>query len=343
MLGKLFSNIGQGPAVPAATEPAASAAPAEPPPTVNMLQVLIDTLRHELHAHSLFSAQAMIDGLIARAQAQDSRRLEPHGFKAYSQNEEDGLLQEIFRRIGAPHRTFVEFGCGHGMENNSAYLLSQGWRGLWMDGGEGNAASVRNAYAHLISHGLLQFNQTFITRENIDGLIAAAKLGAGPNAEIDMLSVDLDGNDYYVWDAIKCIDPRVVVTEYNAKQRPPNDWCMPYNANHAWNDTDYFGASLTALTRLGEARGYRLVGSNLTGSNAFFVRRDLCGDLFAEPATPENLYHAPRPYLTRFFHPGAPSSSLTIVESAALRAGLPWPPEGPLQMATLPSWLGPSR
>jgi len=318
MIGKLFSNIRHGD-TGSASQVAAGvvASSAAQPPSA--------------YFHEMLTGQLLIDSILAQPAHADPKRLERHGWKAYSQHDEDGILQEIFRRIGAPHRSFVEFGCGFGLENNTAYLLSQGWRGLWMDGDAGNIAAIRSGFGYLIDHGLLRLTQAFITRDNIDALIAAADLGP----EIDLLSIDLDGNDYYIWEAIRAVDARVVVIEYNAKFRPPHDWCITYNPEQLWDGSDRMGSSLTALARLGAAKGYRLVGCGIAGGNAFFVRRDLTGDLFAAPDTPEHLYQPPRYFLSRYFSSGHPGNSFTVVESASLGAQLPWPPATPLASIVL--------
>jgi len=157
-------------------------------------------------------------------------------------------------------------------------------------------------------------------------LIAQADLGP----EIDLLSIDVDGNDYYFWEAIKSVNPRVVVVEYNPKFHPPHDWNITYNPEHNWDGSDRVGCSLTAFTRLGTQLGYQLVGCNIVGANAFFVRRDLAGDKFAAPATPEHLFQPARYYLSRYFFAGHMANSFTIVEGACLGAKLPWPPDQPL-------------
>ena len=327
MIGKLLSGIfrvseSSPVTVPDRSAPthAASSQPGE------HAEAVAPSRAPSTYHQEVLTTQLLVNALLAQPEHADPKRLERYGWKAYSQNDEDGILQEIFRRIGAPHRSFVEFGCGDGLENNSSYLLSQGWRGLWMDGGDSNAQGVHTGFGYLIEHGLLQFKQTFITRDNVDALIAAA--GLGP--EIDLLSIDLDGIDYYTWEAIVSVSPRVVVMEYNAKYRPPNDWCMTYNAEHVWDGSDRAGSSLSALHRLARIKGYQLVGCNITGANAFFVRDDLAGDLFAMPATPEHLFQQPRHYLTPRLYGGQISSSMSIVEGASLRGGLPWPPAGSL-------------
>ncbi|MDB5804791.1 MAG: hypothetical protein JWN73_2113 [Betaproteobacteria bacterium] len=332
MIGNLLSNALQRKApaqeTAAAVEPAtavAASAPAEPPAPPALETEREAFLRQKAYEHSAAQlwllAQQLQHSLLAEAQYADPKRLERHGWKAYSQNDEDGILAEIFRRIGVVHKSFVEFGCGDGLENNTAYLLAQGWRGLWIDGAEANITMIGQGFAPLIERGALQIRQAFIDRDNVDGLIATAALGP----EIDLLSIDVDGNDYHFWEAVRCVNPRVVAIEYNAKFRPPLAWCMAYSREHQWSGSDAMGASLGALARLGAARGYRLVGCNLTGVNAFFVRQDLAAGHFAEPATPEHLFQPPRYDLIYAYRGGHGASSLAIVQSAYIALGLPPP------------------
>lgn len=221
---------------------------------------------------------------------QDPKFLESHGYKVYSQNDEDGILQEIFDRIGTETKQFVEFGVQDGLECNSHYLLHKGWTGLWLEGDGKFYQQIQKNFAAVIAEGLLKTKCVFITKDNIDGIIKEYMLPG----DVDLLSIDIDGNDYYVWDAISCIKPRVVCIEYNGRFPPDYEWVMPYFSEHVWGENDYFGASLKALEKLGRRKGYQLVGTNLTGVNAFFVREDLAQGKFPEPATAEVLYNAPR-------------------------------------------------
>ena len=139
-----------------------------------------------------------------------------------------------------------------------------------------------------IKENRLKVTNAFITVDNINQLI-----GAYTEGKIDLLSIDIDGNDYHVWEAITCIKPRVVIIEYNSKFPPPYEWIMPYKTQHIWDEiSDYWGASLSAMEKLGDRLGYQLVGTNMTGVNAFFVEKSLTNDLFPKPATAENLYHS---------------------------------------------------
>ena len=232
----------------------------------------------------------------------DPKRLLAHGYKVYSQTDEDGIIHEIFNRIGVTNRTFVEFGVAGGLENNSLNLLIDGWSGLWIETHDGQAALITERFAAPIAGGLLKLAHDRVTAENIDGLIS----GAGINGEIDMLSIDIDGNDYHVAKAITCVNPRLVVMEYNAKFRPPTSWVMEYNPDHVWDETDYFGASLQALEKLFTGKGYSLVGCNISGANAFFVRNDLVGDYFHAPFTAENHYEPARYWIVDGFTSGHP-------------------------------------
>ncbi len=216
--------------------------------------------------------------------------LELYGFKVYSQNDEDGIIEEIFNRIGTTDKFFVEFGVENGLECNSHYLLFKGWRGLWIEGDENKFKDAFVRFFPVIRNGRLGLINAFITKDNINDLISNAEV----KVEIDLLSIDIDGNDYYVWEAINVVRPRVVAIEYISKFPPNCDWKMAYNENHIWDGSDWQGASLKALELLGRQLGYRLVGTCLSGVNAFFVRQDLAGDKFIDPPTAEALYNPPR-------------------------------------------------
>jgi hypothetical protein len=221
--------------------------------------------------------------------AEDPKKLAAYGYTAYSMADEDGIVEEIFRRIGTTNKQFVEFGCGDGLENNSTYLLYTGWSGLWMDGGEANIASVERHFGAYLEKGQLQAKRSFLTKDNINDLIGAAKL----ERVIDFISIDIDGNDYWLWEALHVVEPRVVAIEYNGTFRPPHKIVQRYKEDHRWNGSNFFGASLKALEELGRKKGYELVGCNYSGINAFFVKKELAAGKFSEPFTAEHHYRAP--------------------------------------------------
>jgi hypothetical protein len=237
-------------------------------------------------------------------------RLLSFGRKVFSQNDEDGIIQEIFQRIGTTNKRFIEFGVEDGTECNSRLLLMDGWKGLWIDGSPEHVARMQPREGDAISA-----MQLFITAENIDQALGEWSAGTPDSpAEIDLLSIDIDGNDFWVWQAITSVRPRVVVIEYNASFPPPVKFVQPYVPEHRWDGTSYSGASLSALAELGEAKGYSLVGCCLTGVNAFFVRHDLLvdssgNDLFHAPYTAAEHYELPRYEQATYLRYGHPPKS----------------------------------
>jgi hypothetical protein len=232
----------------------------------------------------------------------DARRLEHWGRKVYSQNDEDGILAEIFRRlgVGAASGIFVEIGASNGLENNTHLLLRQGFSGVWVDGAGANVQKMRTRFADYLADCRLSAQHLRVTAENIDATLTATVAGR----PVAVLSIDVDGNDYWLWKAVRSIEPPVVVIEYNGKFPPPLAIVQRYRADHVWTGTDYFGASLAAMEKLARAKGtagggtaYSLVGCNVTGSNAFFVRDDLVQDHFPYAQTAEHLYHPCRYHL----------------------------------------------
>ena len=249
----------------------------------------------ELSHYALqLQVQRAWDDEMAKLRNADPKRLLRHGFKVYSQNDEDGIIQEIFRRVGTSDRRFVEFGVQTGAECNTVKLLIEGWRGLWIEAKPDNVGAIRRRFAPFLNDRRLSLTQHLVTAENIDALLAQA----GTTGEIDLLAIDIDYNDYWVWKAITAVQPRVIVIEYNASLRPPLSLTVPYDPQGKWDGSNFYGASLEALVRLGETKGYRIVGCSIAGVNAFFVRADLCGSKFLEPASAAEHYEPPR----HFFH-----------------------------------------
>lgn len=223
----------------------------------------------------------------------EPKRLLAHGFKAYSQHDEDGIIEEIFRRIGYTDRFFVEFGVGDGLENCTLYLLLRGWSGAWIDGSAACYEAVCKNLDFLISANRLRVLYSFITAGNIETLFERLQVPA----EFDLLSIDIDNNDYWVWRAIEKYRPRVVAIEYNASYQASANCVVEYAPERIWDLSNSFGASLKALELLGREKGYSLVGCNYSGVTAFFVRNDLLQSHFAEPFTSENHFEPPRYFM----------------------------------------------
>jgi hypothetical protein len=232
-------------------------------------------------SHYLFTVRQQSRAELARALASDPLLITPYGWSGYSQNDEDGIVQEIFRRIGTTSRRFVEFGAGDCLENTGTYLILSGWRGTWIEASIVEVRNIQRHFAPYIAGGDLALRQAFVTPEKVNELITSD--------EIDLLVIDIDGNDYYVWEALKA-RPRVVMIEYNATFRPPAAVVQEYAAKPFWHGENFYGASLVALEQLGQKKGYCLVGCNYVGTNAFFVLEDLVGEMFSAPFTAEHHY-----------------------------------------------------
>ena len=235
----------------------------------------------------------LLENLHKNPKYDNPKKLNRYEFKVFSQAGEDGIISEIFNRIGTTNKFFVEFGVGNGLENNSAYLLVKGWQGYWIEGSERFCQSIRQSFEDLIANQQLTLKNTFITGENIEDLF---RKGNVPT-ELDLLSIDIDGNDYWVWQAITNYRPRVVILEYNAIYPPESSWVMQYNPSHQWKYNSHMGSSLKALEKLGDQKGYKLVACSFSGVNAFFVREDLLADHFCSPFSAENHYEPARYFL----------------------------------------------
>ena len=231
--------------------------------------------------------------LAATPKFQDERRLLKHEHQVFSQGGEDGAIREIFRRIGEGGRRFVELGVGDGLENNSVFLLQQGWSGVWVEGDARNCDAIARTFARHIASGQLALVSAFVTAENVAGLLPDWVF----REELDLLSVDLDRNTLPIWQALARARPRVAVVEYNAVWPPDMAYSVPYAPERAWDGSSHFGASLKALEIHGRAAGYALVGCDSAGTNAFFVRSDLVADRFREPFSAENHYEPIRYFM----------------------------------------------
>ncbi|MBT9315241.1 hypothetical protein [Leptothoe spongobia] len=217
----------------------------------------------------------------------DPKRLHRYAFQINSQNQEDGMIAEIFNRIGIKKHIFAEIGIGDGHENNTAFLISQGWHGFWID--SSNVVSQTLQSKPNIKK-LVKLSVAFVSKENIKTIFEQLEVPI----EIDLLSIDVDQNTYYIWESLDKYKPRVVVIEYNSLLPPYIEWKVEYNSDKVWDCSQNFGGSLKAFENLGKKLGYSLIGCDFSGTNAFFVRKDLVTDKFATPFTAENHYEPPR-------------------------------------------------
>jgi len=208
--------------------------------------------------------------------ARKIRHLEEAEFQVFSQRGEDGILQYIIGRVEVPNKVFVEFGVEDYTESNTRFLLiNNNWSGLVIDGDKNNIRFIKSDFIYW-KYDLTAVH-SFITKENINGLIRQYT----SEQDIGLLSVDIDGNDYWVWEAIDVVRPRIVVCEYNSAFGPSQTVSVPYSADFqrttAHYSNLYFGASLAAFCHLADKKGYDFIGTAGAGVNAFFVRKDLSG------------------------------------------------------------------
>lgn len=203
------------------------------------------------------------------------------GFREYSEFEEDGILLFLFSVIPPQSRTCLEICAGNGIECNTANLIiNHGWRGHLFDGDPSNVELGRDFYRRNRDTFVCPpvFSNAWITAENVNELI----LKSGLSGKIDLLSLDIDGMDYWVWKAISAVDPNVVVCEVNNSVPAKDALTVPYDPKFVAPDGDYRGASLRAMCNLAREKGYRLVGMHRFGFNAFFVKNGLADDLLPE-------------------------------------------------------------
>jgi hypothetical protein len=193
--------------------------------------------------------------------------LEGYEQRRRSQNGEDGVIAEILRRVGAPGRFFVEFGAEEGREGNCAALAEDGWSGLYLEADAAKFAVLEANWRHRPEVGT---RHALVEPETIEALFAEAAVPTEP----DVLSIDVDSTDWYLWEALVSYRPRLVVVEYNASLPLDRQLVRPPEQD-GWDGTDYFGASLGAFEALGQRKGYALVHTEQRGVNAFFVRHDL--------------------------------------------------------------------
>lgn len=253
------------------------------------LAARLDHLQAEVGQLSSAQRDHIDDALLhAKLARQGDKIVARWNAQMFSQNFEDSIIAEILARIGAGPKTFVEIGVESGEECNTRLLLSQGWRGLWVEGAADHVARARNLFAADIRAGRLQIVQAMVTMENVQAIVDGAGLG-----ELDFLSIDVDMNTSHLWRALTT-RPRFACLEYNGNLPPNMEFETPYAPDAAWGQNAWYGASLKSLERIGQDKQMSIVGCDLFGINAFFVRDDLTGDHFLRPFTAENHFEPMR-------------------------------------------------
>ena len=232
-------------------------------------------MRHQLDATRTLVGQLQAARVNALPQITSLRDIE---FSVYSSAGEDGIIEYLISKVNIQNHVFVEFGVEKYTESNTRFLLkNRNWRGLVLDANQQNIDYIRQDDIYWKYD--LEAVCAFITAENINELIR----GSGIEGDIGLLSIDIDGNDYWVWKAIEVANPRIVVCEFNSVFGVKHAITIPYDPGfvrtRAHHSNLYFGASLLALYELGLEKGYQFVGCNSVGTNAFFVRQDCAGNV----------------------------------------------------------------
>ncbi len=210
-----------------------------------------------------------------------SHNINDFEFSAFSQWGEDGIINYLTNNLAIEKKTFIEFGVENYLESNTRFLMmNNNWSGLIFDMSEKNISDIKKHYYYW-KHDLKAVTAK-ITAENINELIERNNF----KKPIGLLSIDIDGNDYWVWKNLDILDPEIVVIEYNYRFGSEKSLTIPYNPNFdrkiAHSSMVYYGASLKALVKLGEKKGMKLVATNLAGNNAFFVKKKLLNDVIKE-------------------------------------------------------------
>jgi hypothetical protein len=234
-------------------------------------------VRRGLDSARMLTARLLIDRIRSRGVVERIRDAE---FQVFSQGGDDGIIQYLLHHLQIGPPVFIEFGASNYEESNTRFLLANdNWKGLVLDGSAENVAHIKRSEAYW-KHDLTAA-AAFVTRENVNALFAEN----GFRGEIGLLSIDIDGNDYWVWESTETVDPMLVIVEYNSVFGSRRAVTIPYDPDFARTRAHasnlYYGASLKALCLLADRKGYAFVGSNSAGNNAYFVKRSRLGPLKA--------------------------------------------------------------
>jgi len=229
--------------------------------------------------------------------------LENKSISVFSQGGEDGITLEIIKRMDIKLGTFVEFGAGDGLENNSLILIALGWKGVWID--------AKKLEITFPLTGPVRYGCHWITASNVVNILDK-ELQYHSILNVDLLSLDLDGNDYWILQnlLLSHFKPKIIIVEYNGLFPPPIRFVMKYNEMHVWDGGDYFGASLQSYVDLLKAHNYSLINCvKENGVNAFFVH-DNYAKFFPECQKSIDELYAPARYAMRDMHRSAKSKEL---------------------------------
>jgi len=243
----------------------------------------------EIHALRKKDPDLLFEISAASGRYSDPRSLTRFQTSIYSQNGEDGVIAEIFSRIGTTNRYFLEVGIEDGTQNNTRFLLEQGWKGTWIEGDEVAAARAKSNFSQFVESGHLQIISARVGPQNIMELINSHNIPS----EIDFISLDIDQATSHLWSAVT-LRARAACIEYNASIPASSPVETPYDPGQNWDGTNWFGAGLKRLEQIGRGKGLDLVGCDLLGVNAFFVANTLTEGKFQGPFTSEQHWEPAR-------------------------------------------------
>lgn len=252
---------------------------------------MIWKMLNRLSALANLQAMALHHSLLSSPKYADRRRLANYEMRIYSQNGEDGVINYILSALRIESGSFLEIGVGDGCENNTRALLARGWKGVWLDGNHRHIKAINKSFKKEIEQGFLIADRAMVSPENIDEIIGGTGLH-----EVDVLSLDVDLCTHHIWRSLSKLNPAIAVIEYNAMWAPPTRWEEPYDASGMWDGRSlHFGASLQAIADIAKEKGYVLIGCELCGVNAFFIRSDLFDERhFIFPNDVNEHYEPPR-------------------------------------------------
>ena len=231
------------------------------------------------------------------------------GYKVYSQNDEDGIINSIFNDIGVTNKLFCEIGIGDTVENNTHNLLLNDWTGLWIDINGKHIKKLKKKISK--NQNKLDFIINKITPTNINHFIVSSEK-MRKNNEIDFFSIDIDSYDLQCLEQLDAITPRLICVEYNSKIRQNIKLKINEIKNFKWEYDDYFGSSLLSINSIMDKKGYKLVATNITGSNAFYVKKELSVLTKTNNQNIKDLYSPPNFELFNFNVTHAPTNKYLI-------------------------------
>lgn len=239
-----------------------------------MIKKIIEKIKSSRETEKVLLGTLLAQNISRR----DKNVLADYEFKVFSQWGEDGIIQYLIQNLDIQNKNFIEFGVETYRESNTRFLLMHdNWSGLVIDGSKSNINNIKNQ--SFFWRYSLNAVQSFITKDNINQLIIDNEM----HGEVGILSVDIDGNDYWILNEIDCVKPVVLITEYNSVFGSERPISIPYKSDFVRGDNGlsnlYYGASLSALNNVANEKGYSLVGCNSNGNNAFFIRDDKLDEL----------------------------------------------------------------